>query len=319
MTELASLDFCALPDATDDHRQLRDALRRFVDGEIRPSIDAWDEAGSFPRELYFKAGAVGLLGLGYPERYGGTPCDTLSRIVAVAELARAGAGGLNASLMSHSIMIPPLLAAGSPALLDEVLPRLLTGAAIGALCVTEPSGGSDVAALTTRAHAVPRGWVLNGAKAFITSGMRADLLLVAARTGGPGPSGISLLLVDGSTPGIARSELRKTGWWCSDTAMLHFEDCFVPTARLVGQIDTGFALVMHNFNSERLLMAAQAAAFSIVCIEDALAWARERSTFGRRLIEHQVMRQKIVRMVDEVLPVIAQLAQLARQLDVGRV
>ena len=311
-------DLTRAPGATDEHRQLRDAVRRFVDGELSPHAAAWDEAGGFPRELYRQAAQVGLLGLGYPAEYGGTPCDTLSRIVTTIELTRAGSGGLIASLMSHTIMLGPLLNAGDPALRMRVAARILAGEAIGALAVTEASGGSDVASLATRALAAPDGgWRLSGSKMFITSGMRADHYLVAARTGESGARGISLFLVDRDAPGFSRTPLAKTGWWCSDTAALHFDDCPVDADRLVGPLDGGFALVMNNFNAERLMMAAQAIGFAIVCCEDALAWARERRTFGQPLVSHQVIRHKLVRMVDAILPVLAWLAQLAARIDRG--
>ena len=315
-------DLTRSPGATDEHRQLRDALRRFVDGELAPHAAAWDEAGEFPRELYRQAAQVGLLGLGYPAELGGTPCDTLARIIATIELTRAGSGGLIASLMSHTIMLGPLLKAGGPALCARIVPRILAGEAIGALAVTEASGGSDVARMATRATPLRDGphagdWCLNGSKMFITSGMRADHYLVAARTGEPGARGISLFLVDRDLPGFSRTPLAKTGWWCSDTAALHFDDCPVDADRLVGPLDGGFPLIMSNFNGERLMMAAQAIGFAIVCCEDALAWARERRTFGQPLVAHQVIRHKLVRMVDAILPVLAWLAQLAARIERG--
>ncbi len=311
------LDPTCLPGATAEHRQLRDAIRRFVERELAPHVDAWDEAGEFPRELHRKAAEIGLLGLGYPESVGGTPSDTLSRIVATIELTRAGSGGLIAGLMTHTIMLGPLLEAGAPALVERVVPAILRGDAIGALAVTEPSGGSDVAQLATRASADTDGWRLQGSKTFITSGMRADHYLVAARTSGAGAQGISLFLVDRDTPGFSRTPLRKTGWWCSDTAQLHFDDCPVGRDRLVGPLDAGFPLVMRNFNGERLAMAAQAVGFAIVCFEDALAWARERRAFGEPLVGHQVIRHKLVRMIEEIAPVLAWLAQLAGCIDRG--
>ena len=314
---LACFDYARLPGFDDDHRALRDALRRFVDGEIAPYAAEWDEAGEFPRELCRKAAEVGLLGLGYPSEYGGTPCDSLSRLVATLELTRGGSGGVIASLMSYSIMIVPLLQAAAEPLRREIVPRLLAGERIGALAVTEPSGGSDVARLRTRAEPAPGGWKLNGSKMFITSGMRADHYLVAARTGGPGAAGISLFLVDRDAPGFSRTPLKKTGWWCSDTAALYFDDCLVPADRMVGPENGGFPLVMNNFNGERLMMAAQAIGFAMACAEDALAWARERTTFGQPLVAHQVIRQKLVRMIESILPVVAWLVQLCQRIDRG--
>ena len=314
---LECFDPCNMPAVTDEHRQLQAALQRFVDQEISPNVAQWDEDETFPRELYRKAAAVGLLGLGYPEQYGGTPCDSLSRMIATLELCRAGSGGVNASLNSYTIMITPLLLAGSEEIKQSIVTRILAGEAIGALAITEASGGSDVAQLRTRAERVSGGWKLNGSKIYITSGMRADHYLVAARTGGPGAAGVSLFLLDRDWQGFSRSPLKKTGWWSSDTAALYFDDVFVPDARMIGEENGGFRLIMNNFNGERLSMACGAMGFAMVCAEEALAWARERETFGSKLIGHQVVRHKIVGMIDAILPLKAWLAQLAQRIDAG--
>jgi len=314
---LECFDPCNMPAVTDEHRQLQAALQRFVDQEISPNVAQWDEDETFPRELYRKAAAVGLLGLGYPEQYGGTPCDSLSRMIATLELCRAGSGGVNASLNSYTIMITPLLLAGSEEIKQSIVTRILAGEAIGALAITEASGGSDVAQLRTRAERVSGGWKLNGSKIYITSGMRADHYLVAARTGGPGAAGVSLFLLDRDWQGFSRSPLKKTGWWSSDTAALYFDDVFVPDARMIGEENGGFRLIMNNFNGERLSMACGAMGFAMVCAEEALAWARERETFGNKLIGHQVVRHKIVGMIDAILPLKAWLAQLAQRIDTG--
>jgi len=314
---LECFDPCNMPAVTDEHRQLQAALQRFVDQEISPNVAQWDEDETFPRELYRKAAAVGLLGLGYPEQYGGTPCDSLSRMIATLELCRAGSGGVNASLNSYTIMITPLLLAGSEEIKQSIVTRILAGEAIGALAITEASGGSDVAQLRTRAERVSGGWKLNGSKIYITSGMRADHYLVAARTGGPGAAGVSLFLLDRDWQGFSRSPLKKTGWWSSDTAALYFDDVFVPDARMIGEENGGFRLIMNNFNGERLSMACGAMGFAMVCAEEALAWARERETFGSKLIGHQVVRHKIVGMIDAILPLKAWLAQLAQRIDTG--
>ena len=314
---LPAFDFDRLPGVTAEHRAIADAIRAFVEGEIQPHADAWDEAGSFPRELYRKAAAVGLLGLGWPAEYGGTPVDHVARLLASVELARAGIGGVTAGLGSHTIMLWPLIAGGRDAVRRQVVPAILAGEAIGALAITEPSGGSDVARLATRAERRPGGWAITGQKMFITSGIRADHILVAARTGGPGAAGVSLFLVDGASEGLARTPLKKIGWWASDTAALYFDEVFVPEERLVGEENQGFRLVMHNFNGERMTMAAGGLGQAMACCEDALAWARERSTFGARLVEHQAVRHKLVRMIDAILPLQAWLVQLALRLDAG--
>ena len=279
-----------------EHQSFRDSVRAFVQREIAPHVAAWDEAQTFPRELYGRAAQIGLLGLGYPEAYGGTPADGWYRLIATEEIARAGSGGLMASLFSHNIGLPPVLAHGSEALKQRILPDVLAGRRIAALAITEPGGGSDVARLRCSARRDGADWVITGNKTFITSGMRADWITLAVRTGGPGAAGVSLIAVPGDTPGLTRTALSKMGWWCSDTAQLHFQDCRVPADHLIGVENTGFRAIMENFNGERLLMSAGANAFANVCYEEALAWARQRQTFGAPLIERQVIRHKLMDM-----------------------
>ena len=300
-----------------EERAARDAfrasVRRLVEREIAPHVAAWDEAGSFPRELYAKAADAGLLSLGYPEHLGGTPASMAWRLIVSDEVARAGSGGLLASLFSHSIGLPPIVANGSDALQRRIVPDVLAGRKIAALAITEPGAGSDVARIACRARRDGDAWVIDGAKAFITSGVRADWLTVAVRTGGPGANGISLLAVPGDAPGLERTPLAKMGWWCSDTARLSFSGCRVPADHLIGDEGAGFRSIMANFNGERLLMSASACAFAAVCLDEATEWARQRTTFGQRLVEHQVVRHKLVDMRMRVLGARAWLdAQVAR-------
>jgi acyl-CoA dehydrogenase len=305
------------PFYTADHIAFRDVVRRFVQNEIEPFAHEWDEAGGFPRELYEKAAAIGLLGLGFPEEYGGTLVDQFMWIVATQELARAGAGGVSASLNSHSIGAPPIARAGSPELKARVLPEILAGKKISALAITEPSGGSDVANLRTSAKRDGDFYVVNGEKTFITSGMRADYITTAVRTGGEGPSGVSLLLIPGDTPGLTRTPLKKMGWWASDTATLHFDNCRVPAGNLLGTEGAGFMIIMMNFNSERLTMAAGCIAASRVCLDEAVAYAKQRVTFGKPLSKHQVIRHKLVDMAQRVAASQAMLELLAWRLEQG--
>lgn len=300
-----------------DHIAFRDVIRRFVQNEIEPFATEWDEAGGFPRELYEKAAAIGLLGLGFPEEYGGTPCDQFMWIVATQELARAAAGGVSASLNSHSIGAPPIARAGSPELKARVLPEILSGKKISALAITESSGGSDVANLRTRAVRDGDHYVVNGEKTFITSGMRADYITTAVRTGGDGPGGVSLLLIPGDTPGLTRTPLKKMGWWASDTATLHFDNCRVPAANLLGTEGAGFMIIMMNFNSERLTMAAGCIAASKVCLDEATTYAKQRVTFGKPLVKHQVIRHKLVDMAQKIAASQAMLELLAWRVDQG--
>ena len=300
-----------------EHEAFRAAVRRFVTAEIAPHVADWDEAGTFPRALYRRAAEVGLIGVGYPEALGGTPADLFYSIAAAEEVARAGCGGVQASLGSHGIALPPIVAHGSEALKRRVVPPVLAGEKIAALCITEPGGGSDVAALKTTALRDGDHYVVNGEKTFITSGVRADFLTVAVRTdpSNKGPGGVSLLVIDGDTPGLQRSELKKMGWWCSDTAHLTFTNCRVPLANRVGAEGEGFKAIMHNFNAERLMMAAMACSYGEACAREALDWARERRTFGAPLSERQVIRHKLVDMGARVEAARAVVYDLAYRLE----
>ncbi len=305
------------PFFTEEHEAFRAVVRRFVTKEIEPFASQWDEDGEFPRDLYRKAADIGLLGLGFPEAFGGTPADQFMRIVVSQELARPGAGGINASLMSHGIGAPPIVAGGRPEVQARVLPGIIAGEKISALAITEPNGGSDVANLRTMARRDGDHYIVNGEKTFITSGMRADWLTVAVRTGGAGPGGVSMLLIPGDTRGLSRTKLKKMGWWASDTATLHFDDCRVPAEYLIGEEGGGFQIIMRNFNSERMGMSASCAAFARVCVEEAIAYARQRETFGKPLTQHQVIRHKLVDMMQKVVATESMLMLLAWRLTQG--
>ncbi len=280
-----------------DHEDFRAQARRFVEKEISPYVEAWETAGRMPRELHLKAAEAGLLQIGFPERCGGIEVpDLFYGIVLTEELARSGSGGVIAGLMSHSIGTPPICHVGSPELQARFARPVLEGRKIAALAITEPGGGSDVANLKTRAERDGDHYVVNGSKTFITSGMRADYLTCAVRTGGPGMGGVSLLVIEGDTPGLSRTPLDKMGWRCSDTATLYFDNCRVPVANLVGRENQGFMAIMLNFNQERIMLAAQAYAFAKVCCEESMDYARSRETFGKALIRNQVMRHKLVDM-----------------------
>lgn len=305
------------PFFTEEHEAFRAVVRRFVAKEIEPFASQWDEDGEFPRDLYRKAADIGLLGLGFPEAFGGTPADQFMRIVVSQELARPGAGGINASLMSHGIGAPPIVAGGRPEVQARVLPGIIAGEKISALAITEPNGGSDVANLRTMARRDGDHYIVNGEKTFITSGMRADWLTVAVRTGGAGPGGVSMLLIPGDTRGLSRTKLKKMGWWASDTATLHFDNCRVPAEYLIGEEGGGFQIIMRNFNSERMGMSASCAAFARVCVEEAIAYARQRETFGKPLTQHQVIRHKLVDMMQKVVATESMLMLLAWRLTQG--
>jgi acyl-CoA dehydrogenase len=306
MAKGATIDFDSTrppsPFLKESHHAWRRELRRFIDREIVPFVEDWEEAGEIPLALYKKASDFGLLRMGYPEAYGGISegLDRFHGIVTSEELARIGAGGVVASLMVHGIGLPPVLALGSDAMKDRIAPAVLSGERRIALAITEPSGGSDVAQLKTRARRDGDCYVVNGSKMFITGGMRADYFTTAVRTGGDGFAGISLLLIDADSPGISRNALKKQGWWSSDTAAIFFDDVRVPSENLIGPENQGFRGIMYNFNGERLGMAAGACASARVCLEEAVRWAQSRETFGQRLADHQVIRHKIAEMLRQI-------------------
>ncbi len=308
----------ANPFYTADHETFREQTRRFVEKEVSPFINGWDEAGAIPRALYRKAGDLGLLAIGFPEDLGGTPTpDGFYQMIFIEELSRAGSGGLIAALGSLGIGLPPLVHMGSPELKQRLIPPVLRGEKISALAITEPSGGSDVANLRTTAVRDGDEYVINGSKTFITSGMRADLLTVAVRTGEPGMGGISLLAVEAGSPGLERTALKKMGWWCSDTATLYFQDCRVPAANLIGRENQGFIGIMRNFNNERLALAAQAYGLAQVCLEESIGYAKDRQTFGKPLSRHQVIRHKLVDMSTQIQALKASLESLIWRVDQG--
>ncbi len=304
-----------------DRAALTDTVTRFARTEIAPHVDGWDAAGEFPRTLYRRAGDLGLLGLGYPEQYGGTPASYALRLPLWRALCRYGtSGGVLASLLSHNIGLPPVLAHGSDAVRVEVIPPVLAGERIAALAITEPGGGSDVAQLATTARREGNEYVVNGEKVFITSGMRADWITVAVRTGeagSRGSGGLSMLLVPGDSAGLSRSALAKMGWLCSDTAHLRFDNVRVPARYLLGAEGDGFRMIMGNFNAERFGLAASALGFAEACYDEALAWARQRKTFGAPLVAHQVIRHKLVDMQMRIHSTAAWLESVATQADAG--
>jgi acyl-CoA dehydrogenase len=300
---------------------LTDTLSRFAKREIEPHINAWDEAGEFPRSLYLKAAELGLLGMGYPEHLGGSPATWRMRNTVSQQLSRlGGSGGLPASLFSHNIGLPPVLRYGSEALQQQVIPPVLRGEKIAALAITEPGGGSDVAALRCTAAREGSDYVINGEKVFITSGMRADYITVAVRTGeagSKGSGGISMILVPANVAGLSRTRLEKMGWWCSDTAHLRFDNVRVPATNLLGEEGGGFKIIMTNFNGERLAMSAMALGFAQACFDEALDWARQRKTFGNTLMEHQVIRHKLVDMQMRIASTQAWLDTVTARADAG--
>lgn len=295
------------PWETGERRALRETVRRFVETEVRPDLDEWERAGELPRALHRRAGDLGLLGVSIPEEAGGGGGDLIDSVVVTEEMLRAGAsGGVIASLFTAGIAVPHLVRAGDPDQLDRWVRPALAGGRIGALAITEPGGGSDVGHLTTRAERDGDDYVVNGAKTFITSGVRADFVVTAVRTGGPGAGGVSLLVIEKGTPGFeVTRKLEKMGWHCSDTAELAFSDVRVPARNLVGAENTGFAQIAQAFLSERLGLAVQGYATAQRCLDLTERWCRDRETFGRALITRQAVQNT--------------LTEMARRIDVARV
>jgi len=299
---------------TPEHQDFRSTVRRFFETEVLPFADEWDELGEFPRALYKKAADAGLLQVGFPEAYGGIECDTFFKIILFEERAWGGSGGVASGLFSHTIGIPHLCQFGPEHLKQQVIPEVLSGEKIAALAVTEPSGGSDVSRIKTTAKRQGGHYIVNGSKIFITSGMRADYFTVAVKTD---EKEISLILVDGDTPGITRAPLRKMGWWASDTAEIGFQDCKVPVGNLIGAEGDGGKMLMHNFNQERLALSAASCGYAQVCLSDALEWARTRYTFNKPLSERQVIRHKIVDMVSHIESTRSLIDSLAFRIESG--
>lgn len=284
------------------HQMARQTARQFIEREVKPHIQAWEEAGTFPRDIYLKAGQAGLLGIGYPERLGGTgEGDIFLKVAVSEELMRSGSGGFVASLGSLDIGLPPIVKWAKPALRDRIVPEVLRGERICALAVTESGGGSDVASIRTRAVKEGEHYRVNGSKTFITSGVRADYYTVAVRTGADGAGGISLLLIEKDRAGFTVGRnLKKMGWRCSDTAELFIDDVMVPQENLIGVENAGFIAIMANFLSERLSLCIMAYMTAQLAFDEALAYAKQREAFGRPIGKFQVNRHKLVDMASEI-------------------
>jgi acyl-CoA dehydrogenase len=285
------------PYGTQERRALRDSVGTFMSRDVLPHLDAWEEAGEIPRGLHRTASAAGLLGVGFDESVGGSGGDAVDALIVTEQIMLSGgAGGLLAGLLTHGIALPHIVAAGDPAQIDRFVRPVLAGEAIAALAVTEPDGGSDVAAIRTRATHDGDTYLVNGSKTYITSGMRADFITTVVRTGGDGHGGLSLLVIPTDSPGVTRRALPKMGWHCSDTAEMAFTDVAVPASNLVGAEGSGFVQVATQFVDERIALAVQAYATAQRCLDLTVAWVRARETFGRPLASRQVVRHRLVEM-----------------------
>lgn len=283
------------PFETEERAAWRETIAAFTASEVTPYAADWDEAGDVPWQVHEKLGALGVWGFGIDEKWGGLGFDdAFMRCSYNEELSKCGSGGVASAVNGRSISVGPIAKLASDEIRERVLPGVLSGRTSSALAITEPGGGSDVASLKTRAERDGNHFVLNGVKTFMTGGMKASHFVVGARTGGPGLGGISLFLVDADAEGFSRASVGpKQGWWASDTATLYFDNVRVPAENMLGEEDKGFLSIMNNFNYERAAMIAGCVGGMKVCLEDAIAYAQERVTFGKPMIKSQVIRHKI--------------------------
>lgn len=292
------------PYFTEEHNILRTQVRRFVETEIMPNADAWEEDGSVPRTLLHKMGELGFLGLMHEEKYGGSGMDVRAATILAEELARSTYAGVTITALVHTNMASPHLAnAGNSEQKQKYLPDIIAGKKITAVCVTEPAAGSDVAGIKSRAVKDGNDWIINGSKIFITNGVHGDIYFVAAKTDptAKGSRGISMFIVEKGTPGfsVGRS-LKKHGWRSSDTAELFFDNVRVPAANLLGEENKGFYAVMKNFQHERIMLAAMGVGEAQKALEITLENVKQRQAFGAPLFNKDVVRDKLARMQTKI-------------------
>lgn len=292
-----------------EHEALRDTLRRFIAERVWPHADAWEEAGHVPREVLREMGSLGLLGMRYASRYGGSELDTLATVVLAEELGRSGYGGFAVTVLVHTDMASPHLHhAGTPEQLDRYMGDIVAGRRIAAVAMTEADAGSDLAGMRCSARREGGEWVLDGSKMFITNGVHGDIVIVAAKTAKTAKTGeagrnrdMSMFIVEKGTPGFRVSRaLKKTGWLCSDTAELMFDGCRVPAANLLGEEHKGFYALMKNLQNERIVLGAQAMGEAARAIELTLQWTTQRKAFGSTLWHKQAIRQRLAMRAAQV-------------------
>ncbi len=304
-----------------DHEQWRQTLRGFVDEHIAPHIDSWSDAGTFPDSLYEEAARSGLLGFGFPEELGGwsQKADLYHRIIFAEEFHRLGSGVVFADLATHWIGLPPVVDHGAPELRETVVRPVLTGRQRIAFAVTEPGGGSDVSAFTTTATPDGDDYLLSGAKTLISGALRADWLLVVAKVPGHDKGGLTLFLVDASADGVDVSPVSGLKWYSASNGTIELDSVRVPAAMRVSGVGQAFSGLTKQFNIERFSGIASALALARVATADAIAWAQERRAFGKRLVDHQSLKHRLVSMVREIRAAYAYLDQCVWQFENGEV
>lgn len=304
------------------HKKFRAKVREFVEKELKPNVDKWIKEGSYPKELHIKAYEAGIGGILYPKELGGTmpdDFDAFYELILADELARTGGGGVLGQAAINSMALPPIIRAGSDYLKNKVVRDVVQGRKFIALAISEPYAGSDVASIRTTAKKTPDGkyYVVNGLKKWITGGLWADYYTTAVRTGGDGMGGISLLLLERNMPGISVRKMETQFDSAHNTTFIELSDVKVPAEHLIGEENQGFMLIMHNFNHERFVIAAGACRAARMCYEEAFKYALERETFGKKLIQHQIIRFKLAEMARQVEALWDNLERVAYQFSKG--
>ncbi len=287
---------------SEEHEMFRRSVREFVEREITPHAEEWEEQRSIPRAAWERMGSEGFLGIMFPEESGGSDADIFYAVAFLEELPRSLMGGFVAAVtVQQFIATGAILHHGSPELKEKYLRPSIAGQKIGSISISEPDIGSDVASLRTSAVRDGDHWVLNGAKMWITNGVHGDFNVVACRTTTDGgPSGTSLIIVDRGTPGVTATPIRKMGWHSSDTAEISFENARVPAGNLIGRENMGFYYIMETFAIERIVAAATAVGACDVAVEMTLRYMREREAFGRPISRFQALRHRMADLMTEL-------------------
>jgi citronellyl-CoA dehydrogenase len=288
---------------TSDHEMFRKTVSDFVEKEINPNAEHWEEIGEVPREVFLKLGDLGILGVRYDEKYGGSGLDFWYTLILCEELAKSKYMGAAVSiLMQCEMSTAAIHEEGSEALRQQYLVPAIKGDLLGCLGVTEPSAGSDVGSIRSTARREGDSFIVNGAKTFITNGSIADYVLLAVRTGGQGTRGVSLIVIPTSTPGFSVGrKLKKMGVHCSATAELTFEDCIVPASNLIGEENAGFKYIMHHFQGERIVLCGFALGAMEALMKEAVAYGQSREIFGRPIMQYQVWRHKLADLYTQIM------------------
>jgi len=286
---------------TEEHELFRKSLREFLDKEVVPFVDQWEEDKRLPKELFKKFGDMGYFGMTQEEKYGGSNLDFWYDVIFIEEVSKSNSGGFSASISAHPYLsLSHLKHEASDFLKEKYLPKAIAGELVGALAITEPHAGSDVAGIKTTAVRQGDKYIINGSKCFITNGVFCDYMIVACKTAQTGSSGISMILVEGNAKGLSRNNLKKLGWKASDTAEIAFDNVEVPIENLLGEENKGFYYIMQRFELERLTLALGALASSEWAMEYTLQYMNERKAFGRTINKFQVLRHKMAQLSAEI-------------------